>query len=69
MKQGLHFDRGRITCVDGKGLTRVDRTVLNGEQVEAVRMVVSDETKRMATEYDDLIDESHEAGFDPYNGI
>ena len=69
MKQGLRFDRGRIACVEGKGLTRVDRTVLNGEQVEAIRMVVRDEIKRMATEYDDLIDESHEAGFDQYNGI
>lgn len=69
MKQGLRFDRGRIACVEGKGLTQVARTVINGEQVEAIRMVVRDEIERMATEDDDLIDESHEAGFYPYNGI
>lgn len=69
MKQGLCFNRGRIACVEGKGMTHVNRTVLNGEQVEAIRIVVHEEIERMATEDDDLIDESHEAGFDPYNGI
>ena len=69
MTGGLHFYRGGIICVEGKKPGQPGRTVLTDEQVAAIRMVVREEIERMTTEDDDLIDESHEAGFDPFNGI
>ena len=69
MKQGMQMLHGEVFVVNGKGANQIITRVFSDDEVAAIRMIVRDEIERMATEDDDLIDESHEAGFDPYNGI
>lgn len=69
MKQGLHFDHDAIAYITGVGPHQEGRIVLTDEQVAAIRMIVREEIERHEDETAKLIDESHKAGFDPFNGI
>lgn len=60
---------GQVIDIVGSGETRGYRVVLDAEQVAAIRLIIEDEKRRDTADYEDMIRQSHEDGFDPFNGI
>ncbi|WP_179395030.1 hypothetical protein [Lacticaseibacillus absianus] len=69
MKQGMQMLHGEVFIVNGKGANQIITRVFSDDEVAAIRMIVRDEIERHEDETAKFIDESHKAGFDPFNGI
>lgn len=61
----MKFENGEIVKTGGL----LPNTVFDSDEVKAIRMVIRDEIERHEDETAKFIDESHKAGFDPFNGI